>query len=232
MYFDKPNAATLSQMDYLDVKNLASTGEGTFLEFKRTIPSAGKIAREIAAFANTNGGTLLIGVDDDKSLIGVDGYQEEEFLLNEAARKLCRPAVDISIEIVHFGERDLLVIRVPECEEKPVFVDSQKGSTVYVRDRDQNKVASKERVQILERKHSGEGITFEYGPKEQKLFRYLNEYGEITVSKFSHIIDSSLNNASLILVNLVSAGILNLFTKDNIDYFTFSQKCESQEGSQ
>ena len=232
MYFDDPNAATLSQMDYLDVKNLAQTGEGTFLEFKRTIPSSEKIAREIAAFANTSGGTILVGVDDDKSLIGVDGYQEEQFLLHEAAHKVCTPVVDISIEIVHFGERDLLVIRVPECQEKPVFVQSEKGSTVYVRDKDQNKVASKERVKILEQKHSGEGVTFEYGPKEQKLFRYLNEYGEITVSKFSHIIDSSLNSASVILVNLVSAGILNLFTKDNIDYFTFSQKCESQEGSQ
>lgn len=229
MYFDNPNAATLSRMDYLDVKNLAQTGEGTFLEFKRTIPSAQKIAREIAAFANTSGGTLLIGVDDDKSLIGVDGYQEEEFLLNKAARELCTPAVDISIEIVHFGERDLMIIRVPEWTEKPVFVKTKKSLTVYIRDKDQNKVASKERVKILEQQQSGEGVTFEYGPKEQKLFRYLNEYGEITVSKFSHIIDSNLNSASVILVNLVSAGILNLFTKDNIDYFTFSQKCEAQK---
>jgi len=218
MYFDDPSAATLSQMDYLDVKNLAQTGEGTFLEFKRTIPSAIKIAREIAAFTNTSGGTLLIGVDDDKSLIGVQGYQEEEFLLKQAAKELCRPAVKIKIEVVHFGERDLLVITVPEAEQKPVFVHSEKGSAVYIRDQDQNIVASKERVKILQKKRS-----------EQKLFRYLNEYGEITVTKFSHLIDRNTNGASSILVNLVSAGVLNLFTKDNIDYFTFSQKCESKD---
>lgn len=227
MYFKDSGTATISKMDYLDVKNLAQTGEGTFLEFKRTIPSAEKIAREIAAFANTSGGTLLIGVDDDKSLIGVEGYQEEEFLLNQAANLLCDPKVSITIEIVHFGERDILVIKVPEAEKKPVFVRDNDDAKVYVRNKDQNKVASRERIEVLKKKHSPKGVTFQYGPKEQKLFRYLNEYGEITVVKFSHLIDSDESKASGILVNLVSAGILNLFTKDNIDYFTFSQNCET-----
>lgn len=227
MNFDSRGTVTISEMDYLDVKNLAQTGESTYLEFKRTIPSAEKIAREIVAFANTNGGTLLIGVDDDKSLVGVDGYQEEEFLLNRAASKLCDPKVAITIEIVQFGKRDLLVIRIPEAQQKPVFLKTAEGLAAYIRVADRNKLASKERVKILEKQHSGEGVTFEYGPNEQKLFRYLNEYGEITVLKFSHIIDDTTNRASAILVNLVSAGILNLFTKDNIDYFTFSQRCES-----
>lgn len=227
MYFDKQSTATPSQMTYLDVKNLAQRGEGAYLEFKRTVPSPLKIAREIAAFANSNGGTLLIGVDDDTSLIGVEGYHEEEYVLNKAAHDLCEPAVKIKIEIVQFGERDLLVITVPEALKKPVFVKSLKGERVYIREKDQSKTASKEFVQILEKKNSGEGVTFEYGPNEQKLFRYLNEYGEITVEKFSHLIDLSGNQASGILVNLVSAGVLNLFQKDNIDYFTFSQKCDN-----
>lgn len=219
--------ASLSQMDYLDVKNLAQTGEGTYLEFKRTIPSAYKIAREIAAFANTKGGTLLIGVDDDKSLVGVLGYQEEEFLLVQAAQEFCRPAIDITIEVVHFGNRDLLVIKVPEAPDKPIYVKGKKESTVFMREKDQNKVASKELIEIIKNRHSDEGVTFEYGPKEQKLFRYLNEYGEITVEKFAHLVDVSRSVASATLVNLVSAEILSLFRKDNVDYFTYSQKCET-----
>ncbi|MDZ7691630.1 MAG: hypothetical protein U5K69_10985 [Balneolaceae bacterium] len=103
----------------------------------------------------------------------------------------------------------------------------KKGKTVYIRKGDQNKVASKELVAVMENKHSEKGVTFQYGPDEQKLFRYLNEYGEITVKKFSHLIDVQSGTASGILVDLVSAGVLNLFTKDDIDYFTFSQNCES-----
>jgi len=227
MYSDNHSTASLSQMDYLDVKNLAQTGEGAYLEFKRTIPSAYKIAREIAAFANTKGGTVLIGVDDDKSLVGVLGYQEEEFLLTKAAEELCQPAVDITIEIVHFGDRDLLVIRVPEATNKPIYVKGDNGTTVFMREKDQNKVASKELIEIIKKRNSGEGVTFEYGPNEQKLFRYLNEYGEITVDKFAQLVDVPRSTASTTLVNLVSADILNLFRKDDVDYFTYSQKCET-----
>ena len=227
MYSDHHSTASLSQMDYLDVKNLAQTGEGTYLEFKRTIPSAYKIAREIAAFANTKGGTVLIGVDDDKSLVGVMGYHEEEFLLTKAAEEFCQPAVDITIEIVHFGERDLLVIRVPESSNKPVYVTNDGETTVYMREKDQNKVASKELIEIIKKRNSGEGVTFEYGPNEQKLFRYLNEYGEITVDKFAELVDVPRAKASTTLVNLVTADILNLFRKDDVDYFTYSQKCET-----
>lgn len=227
MYSNNRSAVSLSKMDYLDVKNLAQTGEGAYLEFKRTIPSAYKIAREIAAFSNTKGGTLLIGVDDDKSLVGVLGYQEEEYLLQKATNEICRPKVDISIEVVHFGDRDLLVIKVPEAKNKPIFVNDDGNEIVFMRENDENKVASKELIEIIQKRNSGEGVTFEYGPAEQKLFRYLNEYGEITVKKFAQLVDISRNKASSTLVNLVTADILNLFRKDNTDYFTYSRKCET-----
>jgi len=223
MYLNNHSTASLSQMDYLDVKNLAQTGEGTYLEFKRTIPSAYKIAREIAAFANTKGGTVLIGVDDDKSLVGVVGYQEEEYLLAKAAKELCKPALDITLEIVHFGDRDLLVIKVPEASNKPIYVQGENETTVFMREKDQNKVASKELIEIIKKRNSEEGVTFEYGPSEQKLFRYLNEYGEITVEKFAQLVDIPRAKASSTLVNLVTAEILNLTRKDNTDYFTYSQ---------
>lgn len=222
MYFD---AATTSQMSLEDLRRLAQTGEGTFLEFKRTVPSAEKIARELAAFANTKGGTLLVGVDDDKSLVGVDGYQEDEYLLNKAAHELCKPKIDIHMELVHLGLRDIIVVTVKELEKKPVFVHAKGSETVYVRDKDKSVVASDEVVSVLQNEHSNRGVTFEYGPNEQKLFRYLNEYEKITVLKFSHLIDTSSYKASEILVNLVSAGILKLFTKNKTDYFCFSKDC-------
>lgn len=213
--------ATRSEMDYLDVKNLAQTGEGTFLEFKRTVPGAAKIAREMAAFANTHGGTVLIGVDDDGTLMGVEGYQEEEFLLKKAANEYCNPSIDINIELVPFGVRDLLVVRVPEAKNKPIFIRGEKPA-VFMRENDRSKRVSRERIKILEYKHSDGTVSFQYGPNEQKLFRYLNEYGEINVSKFTDLIDENRQKAADILVNLVNANILRLFTKDKIDYFTFT----------
>jgi predicted HTH transcriptional regulator len=94
----------ISDMSPADLRNLIQTGEGTYLEFKKTTPSPEKIAREIAAFANTKGGTILVGVDDYKNITGIRAYYEEEYLLQKAAHECCVPAVPIRIELVHSGQ--------------------------------------------------------------------------------------------------------------------------------
>lgn len=214
----------ISDMSPGDLKNLIQTGEGTYLEFKRTIPSVKKIAREIAAFANSKGGTILIGVDDNGTVPGIREYFEEEFLLYKAAFEHCVPKVPIEIELVHAGPVDVMVVRVPESAEKPVYNKSKKKRLVYVRRNDASMLASDEYTEVLKKQHSSEGVTFEYGNNEQMLFRYLNEYGEITVSRFANLINQTSYRASKILINLVSAGVLTLFTKNDKDYYTFSNR--------
>lgn len=214
----------ISEMSPGDLKNLIQTGEGSHLEFKRTIPSIKKIAREIAAFANSRGGTILVGVDDNGTVPGIREYFEEEYLLYKAAYELCVPEVPIKIELVHSGPVDVMVVRVPESTQKPVFNKNKKKRLVYVRRKDASVLASDEYTEVLKQQHSAEGVTFEYGKNEQMLFRYLNEYGEITVSSFANLINQTSYRASKILVNLVSAGILSLFTKNNVDYYTFSNR--------
>ena len=59
-------------MNFHDVNRLIEEGEGFGIEFKRRISSAEKIARTIISFANTKGGTILFGVDDDGSIVGVE----------------------------------------------------------------------------------------------------------------------------------------------------------------
>ncbi len=212
----------ISDLSPADLRNLIQTGEGAYLEFKKTIPSPNKIAREIAAFANTNGGTLLIGVDDHKNITGISSYFEEEFDLHKAASDLCVPAVPLQIELIHCGPYDVMIVKIEEAEKKPVYLKNEKKRKVFVRDKDKSILASDEMAEILKHQHSGNGVTFEYGDKEQMLFRYLNEYGEITVQKFSQLINVTTYRASKILIHLVSAGILKLFRRSETDYYTFA----------
>lgn len=212
----------ISSMSPADLRNLIQTGEGKYLEFKKKTPSVEKIAREISAFANSKGGTILIGVDDHKNITGITAYFEEEYVLHKAAYDCCVPAVPIQIELVHSGSQDVMVVRVPEAEKKPVYNKSKKKRLVYVRRNDESVLASDEQVEILKNKYSNEGVTFEYGKKEQMLFRYLNEYGEITVLKYSQLINVTTYRASKILINLVSAGVLKLFNRSDTDYYAFS----------
>ena len=213
----------ISEMGPSDLRNLIQRGEGSFLEFKKTIPKPEKIAREISAFANTHGGTILIGVDDQKNITGVSSYFEEEYLLMEASQKWCVPAVPLDIEMVHAGIVDVMVVRVPEMEKKPIYNKGKKKRLVFIRHNDESILASDEQVEVLKKQYSEEGVTFEYGKNEQMLFRYLNEYGEITVSKFAQIINVTTFRASRILINLVSAGVLKLFRRYKTDYYSFTE---------
>lgn len=214
----------ISGMKSTDLKNLIQTGEGTFLEFKKTIPSAEKIAREMAAFANTYGGTLLIGVNDDKTITGVGGYFEEEYLLRKAAEENCIPPLNIRVEMVHVGDKEVMVVTVPEAEVKPVYNKGKDKRSVFIRREDKSVMASDEMIEILKQTTSGKGATFEYGENEQTLFRYLNEYGEITVSALARLLNVTTFRASKILVNLVAAGVLKLTAREDVEYFTFLNK--------
>jgi len=217
--------AILSKMSVDDLKRLVKTGEGKYLEFKRTVPSVYKISREISAFANTRGGTIIVGVDDNHSILGVDAYHEEEFLIYEAAHELCKPAVPVKIEVLPTENRDILIIFVPEAIEKPVYITNKNRREVYLRRADESIIATRQQAEIMRNKYGETGVSFEYGPNERKLFQYLNEYERITVNEFSHLINVTTYRASKILVNLVSAGVLKLLNHRNIDYYLFSNEC-------
>lgn len=206
-----------------DLKQLIKTGEGTSLEFKRIISSPEKIAREICAFANTRGGNLLIGVNDDKTIVGVESYQEQEFLLEQAAELICIPQVNYTMEILPYYLRDIMLVKIHEAAIKPVSVQTENTSLVFVRRQDKSIRASKEVIHILKNESSNRGVTFEFGPNERLLLRYLNEYEKITVREFSNLVNISKRRASGILVDLVSVGVLRLFSHEKNDYFTLSQ---------
>ncbi|GAB5410466.1 MAG: hypothetical protein BalsKO_28310 [Balneolaceae bacterium] len=223
-YLQHTGAVQISDLSKQDLKNLISTGESSFLEFKHKVASPEKLAKEIAAFANSKGGKILIGVADNGEMVGIESYMEEEFWITQAAEDCCTPIPEISIELVSFSGTDILLVDVPEADEKPVYVKGKKRRTAYVRRADESVVASDEIVSVMKNGSSEEGITFEYGEKERLLFRFLNEYSEITVERFSILINTTTYTAAKILINLVSAGVLDLFEKDGVAHYTFSKK--------
>tara|TARA_B100000989_G_scaffold298966_1_gene291470 strand:+ start:4294 stop:4998 length:705 start_codon:yes stop_codon:yes gene_type:complete len=226
-YLKYSGTTTFSSMSKADLTNLVERGESSFLEFKQKVTSPEKLAREIAAFANTEGGIILVGVGDKGELIGLETYLEEEFWLKQAAEQECVPPVSITFELFQIGQRDILIVHVPESPVKPVQVKAGKSSKirkVFVRVDDASVEASNEYIQVLKQDGATQGITFEYGEKEQILFRFLREYSVITLSDFSNIAHINSYRAAKILVNLVSAGVLDFYEKDGKAHYTFSVK--------
>lgn len=221
-YFEKTNSRSrMSDMDLKDLKNLVRKGEGSQLEFKLKAKHPEKIIREIVAFANTDGGTLLLGVGDDKSIPGLKFADDEEFILVQAIEKFCDPPINFQLERMAItNERDILIFTIPESNEKPHFVklSSTEPPKAYVRVQDRSVQASKEVKQILRRENE-EGIRFVFGEKEKVLMEYLAQHQNITLEKFAEIAKIPLWLASRTLVLLVLSHVLRVQPNELVDTY-------------
>ncbi|WP_151086844.1 RNA-binding domain-containing protein [Hymenobacter baengnokdamensis] len=125
--------------------------ESRTLEFKQDLSSPDRVLRAIVAFANTTGGTLVVGISDDRQPLGlVDAAMEEERLANLIANGI-EPAISPDFQVVPEAGQNFLVVRVPRFPG--VFYVKREGATegVYVRHGSTNRRASPDQLTELHR---------------------------------------------------------------------------------
>ena len=91
-------------------------GEDSTIEFKREMPpQRNSLADEIAAFANTQGGIILIGIDDNREIVGIEpqNLDNVEKTVVEICEDSIEPAVPIFTEKLRIDDKNLLKIEVP-----------------------------------------------------------------------------------------------------------------------
>jgi predicted HTH transcriptional regulator len=216
-------------MNLHDVKILIGEGEGFQVEFKRRISSPEKIARTIISLANTKGGHILFGVDDDGSVVGVESEKSEVELIEIAAKDFIDPPVIPLIEIVPFDGRDVIVCYIEESKNKPHYflgenhTEEKDNTRVYIRVNDKTMMASREVVKILQDENpNAPPLKLGIGENERRLFKYLEEKERITLREFGRLVNISDRRASRILVRLVRAGVLRIHTHEKKEYFTLA----------
>ena len=105
-------------MDIYDVRRIVETTTGSdILELKETFDKAA-VGAAIAALATHKGAKLLIGVKNDKTLVGIDAAKDLQDTLVSLARS-CKPPVYIDIEAVPYEKKTLVIITVPKGPEPP-----------------------------------------------------------------------------------------------------------------
>jgi len=134
------------------IKDLLAQNEGKTLEFKENCRSIQGIVRTAVAFANTAGGTIVIGVrDGTKEIVGVqDPLAEEERLANIFADTII-PTLIPDIQVVSWRERQLLVIRVPHLVGPYAVRSEGPEKGVYIRLGSTNRQAGPEIVVAIRR---------------------------------------------------------------------------------
>jgi hypothetical protein len=213
------------------IKQLIAGGESQTLDFKFEVSDFRKIARTLVAFANTDGGRLLVGVKDNGAIAGIRS-EEEYFMIEGAARMYCKPEVKFSVKEWQVERRRVMEVIIERGESKPyTAMDDDDRWIAYIRQGDQNFKASRIMLKVWARQQSGISTTIRFRQGERSLLSYLEQNRSITVSKFRRLAGLSLEQAENILTDFsllkiirmeYSMGSVSFYLKD--DYLTIIEE--------
>ena len=217
----------------MNLHALIAQGEHQQQDFKYKIEDAAKLARSVSAFANTDGGRLLIGVRDDGRITGVAG-EEEIFMMQTAASRYCLPAVKVDFETVHAEGRTVVICTVPKSQQRPIaalddiVIDPQTGvvqpvgrPTAYIRIDDENIVASPVLLAIWRAEGSPLGQVVSFSQTEQQVLQILSLQPWLTLNQLVRQAHAPRRKVVAALANFIRYGLVEWAFRER--QFCFSQ---------
>ncbi len=199
--------------------NLIKQGEHQTLDFKHSITDSKKIARAMVAFANTLGGTLLIGVKDNGSIIGVDS-EEEYYMIEAAAQMYCKPELPFKVSKWNINGKTVLEVVINPTKNRPIKAPDKNGDfRAFVRINDENIVASPIQLKIWKTERNRKSLQMVLSEKENALFDYLKVNQRITVGQFSRIAFISRIDAENTLIDLTVLGLIKHILTQDEEFF-------------
>ena len=106
-------------MDKVKLLEIIEKGEDSFTEFKEEKVHPDKLAAEIVAFANTEGGNLIIGVSDDGKILGVANPDKEMQRIDNICNNNCEPTIYVTIEKLIINDKKILIVKIPKGPLRP-----------------------------------------------------------------------------------------------------------------
>jgi predicted HTH transcriptional regulator len=119
-----------------------SEGEHQQQDFKFAINNARKIAETLSAFANTDGGRLLIGVKDNGNIAGIRN-DEEMYMVEGAADLYCTPSIDMDFQVWEYDNKRVLEVWINPSPNRPHKAKTDDNQwKAFIRIDDENFLAS------------------------------------------------------------------------------------------
>ena len=125
------------------------------IEFKSCI--TGDLYKEVIAFANTNGGVIYVGIDDEGNVVGLDNVDEEYTRITNGIRDAIMPDVTMFVRFT-LQENKVVRIAVSEGSNKPYYLKAKglKPSGVYVRQGSSSAPASPDQIRRMIKDSDGD----------------------------------------------------------------------------
>ena len=194
----------------MSIRQLISEGEHQQQDFKYAVTSVSKIAHSLSAFANTEGGRLLVGVRDNGTLAGVQS--DEEIYMIDAAATQCRPEVDCHMEVVREEGKQILIATVKASAQRPVRCREEDGSyRAYLRQADENIVASPLHLELWQQLEGQDNLTVT--DADHRYLQLVPTEG-ITLNQFCRRSGLRRRRAIRLLAGWMRYGILRMTYKE------------------
>ena len=192
------------------LRSLISQGEHQELDFKFEISDARKIARTLSAFANTDGGRLLIGVKDNGRISGIRS-EEEYYMMESAASLYCKPEVRFE-SVKHTIEgKHILEVYIHPVEKKPVYArDDNNRWMAYVRADDENILASVIQLRVWQEEQANRGSTLEFTREHRILLGTLDHSRGMSLNKLRRDTGMRRNRLIRLLTELVIFDVVEI----------------------
>jgi len=188
---------------------LIKTGEGYTLEFKERLNSS--IGKEICAFANASGGTIILGINDNANIISYKLTNSDRSKIQDIARNM-DPSFSINVEQVG----DLAVVYVPEGKDKPYSV----GGNFYLRIGANSQKLTRDEIRDFFQREGGlvfdeKYINFDFADFSKKAYNNFLRRASITNSLSK---EQTLKNLNFLVDSKLNYSGILLFSKDITKY--------------
>ena len=206
------------------IQNLIEEGEHQQLDFKFEISDSRRIARSLAAFANTDGGRLLVGVKDNGAIAGVRS-DEEIHMIQAAAEMYCQPKVKYTTKEWEINGKTVLEVIIPKDEsDKHKAPDNQGEYKVFVRVKDENLVADPILLKVWKYQKNKKFTKITFTEPETALLRYLSEHKTITLQEFMKLTPIiNRRRAENILINFILIGTIRMTMTSQGTFFQLTE---------
>ncbi len=133
-----------------DLLKLIRNGENSGLEFKRDTIRPEKLAKEVVAMANLQGGRILLGIEDDGSIQGIQRKNLCEWVMDTVFGRYVHPLIIPFYEEVQLEEdKRVAVVSFPQGVSKPYVVRSKDREDIYIRIGSISRLATREQQMRL-----------------------------------------------------------------------------------
>ena len=192
------------------IRRLIAEGEHEHQDFKFAISDARKIARSISAFANNDGGRLLVGVKDNGAIAGVRS-EEDIYVVEQAAEMFCRP--EQHIEVAAFrtdGGAVVMRVDISRATDRPVEVKEGEGQwKAYYRVADQNIAAPDFMVRAWRARRDTCGAVMSLTGPEHTLLAALEAGHAVTPEEFARQARVTVSRATDIIARLHAIDLID-----------------------